>query len=202
MLTVINEAEKHILPSGQKIRIIICQCDCGKKKNVALLHLVRKRIVSCGCKFKTKNSLSGTRIYRVWKAINERCDGKYDKTSIYVKKNISVCNEWKNSFDSFYNWAVINKYEKGLQIDRIDNNWNYSPENCRVVVPKINTSNRDTTIFVVYGGIKIAFTILMDNLGRSKDISSVRARINRGWNAQKAIDTPIRTGNYVRKDKK
>lgn len=196
-LTVISEAEKLVLPSGQKNRAILCKCECGNEKVIRLLHLVRGRIKTCGCSSE-KHNLSNKPLYRCWRSIKERCYLKsYINANRYSERNIQMCDEWKNSFISFKEWALKNGYNSNLRIDRIDNNGNYQPNNCRFVSNQENVNNREITFKVNYDGIEYAFMDIM----RLKNISdlhytTIRTRIKRGWEHKKAIDTPIRNGKY------
>lgn len=197
-LTVISEGEKKIIPSGQKLRTIKCCCDCGNVKDVLLVHLSRGRIDNCGCKRRVRQGLSFTKLYRILKAMCERCDGKTKNKKRYKDRGITVCDEWKNDFRLFINWAKSNGYKEGLQIDRIDNNLGYYPENCRWVTPEVNCNNREITFNVLYNGQVKPFKMLIRELNREYNQDAIRTRIKRGWTAQKAFDTPIRKGNYFR----
>lgn len=76
--------------------------------------------------------MTGTNIYRVWGNIKTRC---FNKNNInyknYGSRGITICDEWRNDFMSFYNWAITNGYNNNLSIDRINNDGNYEPNNCR-----------------------------------------------------------------------
>ena len=83
------------------------------------------------------------KLYKVWSHIKLRCNyKKMHNYHYYGGRGISVCEDWTESFIKFKDWALKNGYREGLQIDRIDNNGNYEPLNCRFVEPKINSRNR------------------------------------------------------------
>jgi len=197
-LSVLGEGQKLRLPSGQTNRTIKCKCQCGNEKDVRLSHLKRGFIRSCGCLKKTKFGQSGKKLYRVLRAMMERCDGKVENSPTYLQKVITVCDQWKSDFKSFILWAESNGYAEGLQIDRIDNSKGYFPENCRWVTCKVNNNNRDNTLYVDYNGEKIALKLLLERLKLDNHYYSIRTRIIRGWSVKKAIETPIRKGNYHR----
>lgn len=82
----------------------------------------------------------------IWRGIKKRCSEQSGNYKDYIGRGISVCNEWKESFDSFYKWAMSRgDYHISMQIDRIDNNGNYEPKNCRWVTHEDNCRNRRTT---------------------------------------------------------
>lgn len=201
LLTVKKELPRKRLPSGQTNRVFLCVCKCGEEKEVRLVHLSRGRIKSCGCirvgiRLKTDEDIY---IRKIWRAIKYRTQENYEFSHTYYDKGIRVCDEWLNNYISFQKWAKENGLKKGVQIDREDSNGNYSPNNCRVVTSKINCSNRYNTHRITYNGEVRAFTIVLEEKGLMGNYGAIRGRIKRGWNEQKAIDTPIRKGNYCTK---
>lgn len=199
LLTVIREGKLIKLPSGQVNRTIRCKCKCGKVKNVRLLHLVRGRIRSCGCLGGEKHGLSGGKLYRCWCSMKDRCYREsYIDSHRYLKRGITICDEWLYSFTSFKKWALSHGWKEGLQIDRINNNGNYKPGNCRFVTNMINGNNRENNIYILYNGEKRAIRLILLEKNKMQNFSAIYGRIKRGWDAQKAIDTPIRKGNYKR----
>jgi len=121
-------------------RRYIFQCDCGNVKEITKYKVVFGEIKSCGCLSK-KHGLSLHPLYGKWRDIKQRCSNTKCKAyRNYGAKGILICDEWKNNFLSFYNWAITNGWENGLTIDRIYNNKGYCPDNCHFVTLSENTS--------------------------------------------------------------
>ena len=136
------------------------------------------------------------RLLNVRKSLISRCyDEENPNYCNYGKRGIKVCDEWLNDKESFYNWALANGYEKGLQIDRIDVNGNYEPSNCRWVTSKVNNNNRrDNRIFEI-DGVVHTMSEWSDIYGISNEC--VRHRINQlKWDIKKALTTPIKQKTY------
>ncbi len=151
-LTVINE---H-LPMNPKSRKFLLKCDCGNTTNALLSNLNSNKIRSCGClhsevssklysKMNFSHGLSQTKFYHVWQCMIDRCHNpksqRYDR---YGGRGISVCNSWRKSFLNFRK-DMLGGYEEGLAIDRINNDGNYEPNNCRWVTNKVNVRNSSLT---------------------------------------------------------
>ncbi|NLH92400.1 MAG: hypothetical protein GX481_08145 [Atopobium sp.] len=149
-LTVLKEAKKI---NGRTAWL--CKCDCGNFTTVQTSHLTSGATKSCGCLHRERASKANkthgfthTSLHNRWKAIIQRCDNPNNRSyKNYGGRGLSYCDEWKD-FESFMKWSIANGYEPSKQLDRIDNNLGYSPENCRWVKPIINNHNRRNTVHV------------------------------------------------------
>lgn len=123
----------------------LCKCDCGGEIITVTQRLTSGASKSCGCLQKekacktleehfesyNKHCKCHTRIYRIWKAMKDRClREKNVGYKYYGGRGITICGEWKNDFITFYDWAMANGYTDELTIERIDVDGNYCPENC------------------------------------------------------------------------
>lgn len=114
-----------------------CKCECGNEIVVSGSHLVNGHTQSCGCLFvetlpNKKHGMRKTRLYRIWLGMKSRCFiQSVPCFKHYGGRGITVCDEWKDNFQAFYDWAMSHGYSDDLSIDRIDVDGNYCPENCR-----------------------------------------------------------------------
>lgn len=169
MLTVVSRAENS--KSG-KARWN-CLCDCGKTTIVTGSNLRNGAVKSCGCRSSivtatrsTTHGKSQTRLYGIWASMKSRCTNpKIPDYRNYGMRGISVCQEWAKSFEKFYAWAVSNGYSDELTIDRIDNNGNYCPENCRWSSKKEQDNNRRRCLLFEYHGKTQNLTQWCEELG-------------------------------------
>jgi hypothetical protein len=127
-----------------------------------------------------------TRLYRIWANIKTRCtntnDPHFDR---YGGRGITICDEWKNDFKAFYDWSMSNGYADDLTIDRIDNNGNYEPSNCRWVTVAEQNRNKRNVKYITYNGETHTISEWTDILHLGKE--TIRERLKRGWSETEAI---------------
>lgn len=193
-LVVLAKAE----PKGKTPYRWLCKCDCGKEKTVAQGSLTRGLTRSCGCIQKEftinrqlKHGMCYTKVYFAWQDMKKRCSLKTHKCyPNYGGRGITVCDSWKHSFESFYSDMGDLPFE-GAEIDRIDNNKGYSPENCRWVTVAENLRNRSDNVVYTYNGKTMCETDWAAEVGIPR--STLYARRKRGWSVEDMLTKPLRS---------
>jgi len=198
-LTVINREPNT--KSGQTMWK--CQCDCGNFVIVNGRDLKNGHTKSCGCLFKITSvingqkvrkipdiSISKTRLYNIWYGMKARCyNPKHIFYYDYGGRGITICNEWKNDVIVFYNWTIVNGYQDDLSIDRIDNDGNYEPDNCKWVSYKDQTNNTSRNHFETFNNKTQTMGQWATEL--EIDYSLLIHRLYAGWSVEKAFTEPI-----------
>ena len=158
-----------------------CQCDCGEVRYHFTDTLLRGNAKSCGCGYR-KHELSHSGLWNVFYGMRKRCLNPlahgYEN---YGGRGIKVCDEWleKDGFIKFKEWALANGYEKGLSLDRIDNNGNYEPSNCRWATDREQANNRRNNVLVTYKGETHTISEWAKKTGLKE--SCIRYRFHHGW---------------------
>ena len=138
-------------------------------------------------------------LYETWKNMKRRCyDPTNKRAKFYLEKGVTVCDEWRNDYSAFRNWALKNGYKKGLTIDRINNDGNYCPENCRWATAKIQANNQSRNRLLTYNGETLTMSEWADKLGIT--YGTINHRVQRGWPMTRIVNTPQRrhmNGHYI-----
>ena len=190
---------KPLRVNNHKEVVWLCKCDCGnfcEKSSGAFKNI--SKIASCGCMKGKKPHITNLEL-KNYKPIHEcyvnmktRCyNPNYELYSRYGGRGIKVCDEWKNNFKEFYNWA-INGWKKELTLDRINNDDDYKPDNCRWVDRVEQANNRHTNYLIKYKGeiktmaqwskiLKIDYSFIQIRMYKNKTMEEVVEE----WNLKK-----------------
>lgn len=138
-----------------------------------------------------KHCMCHTRLYHIWNGMKQRCSNpKAIGYRYYGGKGVTVCQEWQNSFQAFYDWAVANGYDDNLSIDRRDANGHYCPENCRWTTSKEQQNNTSYNRLITYGEETHNITQWAEIINIPRNV--LYNRVRRGWNIEKIITTKKR----------
>jgi hypothetical protein len=187
---------------GNKMRTFWkCLCDCGNIYWAESYNIKTKIAKSCGCINKsgqsnTKHGMANSKLYRVWYSMKQRCiNPKVPAYKWYGRRGIHVCESWDTDFLSFVYWSLSNGYEEGLTLDRINNDGNYEPSNCRWVTFKVQSNNRSTNKFIEYNNKRLTYKQWSQELGVRYEI--LKDKSNNG----KTLDTIIKEEEKFKKYK-
>jgi hypothetical protein len=189
-----REIDRLTHPGGQTHRMFVVICDCGQWFDVMLASLRSGNTVSCGCysrevtsalKPGTRHGMSHTPTHKSWLAMRERVSGKYAKdVRNYSSRGITICERW-SVFENFL--ADMGKRPKRTTLDRIDNDGDYEPGNCRWADQMTQSLNRRTTRFVMLDGERLCMLRAAAKLGFHYSTITGYAK-KRGWPLQQAVD--------------
>ena len=141
------------------------KCDCGKKVIREKSSVITGHTKTCGCRMVPYDfkKLKNTRLFSIWRGMRDRCNLENKSNyKYYGGRGIKVCPEWDKNYTQaflcFYKWAINNGYKDGMTIDRINNDKDYCPENCRWVYSKEQGENKRNNIIIEYNGEKHCIT--------------------------------------------
>lgn len=194
---------------GKPVRVMaICICDCGKEKMVRGTHLLSGRIRSCGClrdeMSKERTTLlhrsgtmmnkthggSKTTLYKRWMGMKARCyNSNHMAHKDYGGRGIKVCDRWLESFQNFYD--DMGDPPPGCSIDRIDNNGDYTPENCQWATREDQSNNLRKNRIIEYNGERHSVTMWSRILGIHQ--STLDERLRSGWKIADALDARLKS---------
>lgn len=194
-LVVLAEAGRD----SQQRKLWLCQCDCGNQTVVRGSNLGPGKTVSCGCHRRTMDRHRVTdksiwkdnpKLYSVWTQMKNRCENPSNVNyKNYGSRGITVCEEWRNDYRAFREWAMCHGYSDGLTIDRIDNDVGYCPENCRWVPHKEQERNRRNNHRVSFRGEVHTLSEWEEITGISQ--RTIRLRLKAGWSVERALTEPV-----------
>lgn len=183
-----------------------CKCQCGNDAVVMASKLKSGHTKSCGCLQKERaaeairtatstHHMSNTKAYSIWLSLKRRCDLVTDKAyRYYGGRGISVCDEWYNSFENFYDWMIMNGYiecsdmrNTAYTIDRIDVNGDYAPDNCRLTTMLTQANNKRNNRIETYNGE--SHTVAEWARVKGIKYKTLCNRLYRGWSFDRAINT-------------
>lgn len=193
-LTVLSHAG-----SRQGNALWLCRCACGAERLVLGTNLVKGQTKSCGCQKReattTRNRLNAThrmtdsRTYETWHAMKQRCHNpKHRAFGRYGGRGITVCARWKDSFENFL--ADMGERPPAKSIDRINNNGNYEPGNCRWKTQGEQRRNASNLAMLTFWGRTQCLCDWADELGINRN--TLRNRLFKSkWSVEKALTTPL-----------
>ena len=153
-LTVLARTDRR---SGYN-RYFLCRCTCGREVEIQGTHMLHHGQISCGCisHYAHGRSRDNRRLRQAWRHMISRCTNPTDKDFChYGARGISICTEWLNDFDNFRDWALANGYLDTKSLDRIVNDGNYTPANCRwATITEQNRNTRRVLFFTLNGETK------------------------------------------------
>lgn len=178
-------------------KYFLCKCDCGNQKIIAKNALTRGKQISCGCARKERianlNKLPDgyCRLGKIFRSMKYRC---YNQSSNhyhrYGGRGIKICDEWLSDIDSFRKWSIDNGYADGLTIDRIDNDGDYSPDNCRWITREEQLNNTSRSVMLSYDGKTQTMTQWAKELNMPTSTLFNRLKVL-GWSAERSLSEPI-----------
>lgn len=179
-----------------------CRCDCGKTAHVRANYLRSGKTTSCGCQKRlghkpTHGHARGrqTPTYLAWLGLRSRCSNpKNIRWPEYGGRGITVCERWKESFEHFLA-DMGEKPSRAHQIDRINNDGNYEPSNCRWTTRIEQMNNTSANVRVVFQGRVQTIAQWARELGIAANTIAVRLRI--GWSPERALTAPACNGRLV-----
>ena len=216
-LIVLEHIGYKCFPSGGRHLLWKCKCDCGNFTNVTTEKLKSCSTRSCGCLAREirskrkgqnatnyKNGITFTRLGYIYLGIKQRCYNPNNQNyHNYGGRGITMCDEWlgEHGFENFRNWCIKNGFKEKSNrgectIDRIDVNGNYEPSNCRWVDITVQARNRRDCVYIEYMGERKTISEWSEITG-IKD-STIRNRLNRGWDIDKALS--VKSRKYIKKN--
>lgn len=177
-LTIIEEVEPPENHGYGRSKFWKCVCECGNEIVKSSTYFRTVKFASCGCdtkRYQTTHGMTKTPEFVLWQGIVARCYNKNSKAyPNYGGRGITMCEEWREDFQAFYN--DMGPRPSGKELDRIDNSEGYSKENCRWVSKTENLRNTRRNVLVEYNGKTYVLTALAELLGMSSSTLTYRLK--------------------------
>jgi hypothetical protein len=175
----------------------LCECECGMVRELDAGSIKRGHSKSCGClalenrnKAVTKHGLTGTTEHQTWKSMKGRCYNKRNpKYPRYGARGIKLHTSWENSFETFLN-DMGKRPEDCDSIERLDNDGDYSPSNCKWATAKEQSNNTSENILLDYNDKTQTLEQWCEELGLNYSTTYGRI-VTRGWGIERAFTAPI-----------
>ncbi len=133
--------------------------------------------------------VSVPRLYKIWDGMRQRCTNpNYVRSENYMGRGITICEEWMKSYKAFEDWALENGYSEHLTLDRIDNDGNYEPSNCRWATPEMQANNRRDIKKYEYNGKLLSVSQWAREVSLPR--ATIAGRLYRGWSIEMALNEP------------
>lgn len=189
-LTVLASA-----PRRTKYVAWLCKCECGEERIVLQQSLNSGDSTSCGCYHRQvmvlpriTNNIRKLKSYTVWMSMNSRCNNPNNEYYYaYGGRGISICDRWKDYVNFLEDMGEV---PQSMTIDRIDNDGDYSPENCRWATRKQQANNRNTTNQIAWRGETHSLPEWADKL--EIPLKTIACRFHRGWDPERMFTQPVR----------
>ena len=183
-------------PRGNNNKYFLCKCDCGVYKEIDINTLKKGNTLSCGCyrleliKNRTyRHGMSRTTEHHTWQCVLDRCCNEKSKLfPRYGGRGITVCDEWMNSFEKFFEDMGL-KPDPKYSLERVDNNGPYSKENCIWADSKTQSKNKSTSKYLEYDGKIMHLNDWAHIVGIHSD--TLAQRFDAGWSAERILTTPL-----------
>lgn len=157
--TAIKYVGRRVMSRGTR-QIWLCRCSCGREREIRRDYLLIGKLARCACvpwngtRFVHGHSRDSSHTYSSWAGAKARClNPRNKKFPNYGGRGITICDEWRNSFQAFL--AYMGECPEGHTLDRINNEGNYEPGNCRWATQKVQQRNRRDTIWITHDGVRL-----------------------------------------------
>lgn len=182
-------------PSARGEKRVVVLCDCGAQKSMSLSHFRGGTVVSCGCynaertvlinKARATHGKTGTTEFRIWEGMKARCSNpRHAFYRYYGGRGITVCDRWLCSFDNFLS-DMGPRPSRDYTLDRINNDGDYEPNNCRWATKEQQNSNRRSSHFLIVGDTQLTISQWSMRTGLTR--ATITSRLKRGLAPEQAV---------------